>query len=151
MAGSKHNPKIIEYHSTTGGFNSDETPWCSSFVNWVMKKAGYGGTNSAMAISWAKWGQKIDQPAYGAIGVIDWDGVAGPGWKGHVGFVVGMKGNSVLMLGGNQSNAVNVKAFGTSLMIAYVYPSGFEIPQNFYSFGEAEGDFADGGDVSSTR
>ncbi len=139
---TEHNPRVIEYHATTGGFKDDETPWCSSFVNWVMKKAGHGGTNSAAAVSWRNWGQKVDEPAYGAIAVIDWDG-PGPGWKGHVGFVVGKQGSSILLLGGNQANAVNVKTFGTSKVVAYVYPSGFDIPANFFTFGEAEGDFGD--------
>ena len=149
-AGAQHNPRIIEYHATTGGFKDDETAWCSSFVNWVMKKAGQGGTNSAGAVSWARWGKKVEQPAYGAIAVIDWDG-PGPGWKGHVGFVVGKQGSSVLLLGGNQSNSVNVATFGTSKIIAYVYPSNFEIPANFFSFGEAEGDFGGDTDMSNTR
>ncbi len=149
-AGSEHNPKIVEYHSTTGKSKDDETAWCSSFVNWVMNKAGQGGTNSAMAVSWAKWGKKVTKPAYGCIAVIDWDG-PGPGWKGHVGFVVGMKGSSILLLGGNQSNAVNISSFGTSKVIAYIYPSNFEIPENFYTFGEASGDFGDDTDIGNTR
>jgi uncharacterized protein (TIGR02594 family) len=115
-----------------------------------MKKAGKGGTNSAMAISWKKYGKKLDRPAYGAIAVIDWDG-PGPGWKGHVGFVVGKKGSNILMLGGNQANAVNVKSFPKSKIVAYVVPSGYEVPQSAYSFGESNGEFGSGGDVNSTR
>lgn len=148
---TKHDPRVMEYHGSVGGnINTDETPWCSSFVNWVMKKAGKGGTNSAMAISWKKYGEKLDRPAYGAIAVIDWDG-PGPGWKGHVGFVVGKKGNSILMLGGNQANAVNVKSFPKSKIVAYVVPSGYDVPDSAYSFGESTGEYGSGGDVSSTR
>lgn len=131
IAGSRHNSKIVEYHATTGNFGDDETAWCSSFVNWVMKQAGYTGTNSAGARSWARWGKKVDRPAYGAIAVIDWDG-PGPGWKGHVGFVVGKSGNSIRLLGGNQSDAVNIKNFGTSKIIAYVFPSNYNVPANAY-------------------
>lgn len=147
----KHNPRVLEYHaSVKGNIKDDETPWCSSFVNWVMKKAGKGGTNSAMAISWKKYGKNVGKPAYGAIAVIDWDG-PGPGWKGHVGFVVGKKGNNVLLLGGNQRNAVNVKSFSTSKVVAYVFPSGYDVPQNAYTFGESSGEYGSGGDMSSTR
>lgn len=147
---TKHDPRVMEYHATTGITNNDETPWCSSFVNWVMKKAGKGGTNSAMAISWKKYGKKLDKPAYGAIAVIDWDG-PGPGWKGHVGFVVGKKGNNVMMLGGNQANAVNVKSFSTSKIVAYVVPNGYDVPDSAYTFGETSGNVDSGGDMSSTR
>ncbi len=38
IKGKEHNPRIIEYHSTTGGFKDDETPWCASFCNWVMEE-----------------------------------------------------------------------------------------------------------------
>jgi uncharacterized protein (TIGR02594 family) len=148
---TKHDPRVMEYHaSVKGNINTDETPWCSSFVNWVMNKAGKGGTNSAMAISWKKYGKKLDRPAYGSIAVIDWDG-PGPGWKGHVGFVVGKKGNNILLLGGNQANAVNIKTFSTSKIVAYVVPNGYDVPDSAYSFGKTDGDYGSGGDVTSTR
>jgi uncharacterized protein (TIGR02594 family) len=139
-AGADDNQRIIEYHATTGKSKDDETPWCSSFVNWVMKKAGQGGTNSAKAVTWAKWGQKVKNPSYGAIAVIDWDG-PGPRWKGHVGFVVGKQGAKILILGGNQRNAVNIRAYAESLIIAYVYPSNFKIPENYFTFGDTPVNF----------
>jgi uncharacterized protein (TIGR02594 family) len=41
IAGIKHNPKIIEYHQACIlQANDDETPWCSSFVNWCYIIAG---------------------------------------------------------------------------------------------------------------
>lgn len=145
IKGKTHSPRVIEYHSTTGGFKDDETPWCSSFVNWVMKKAGQGGTNNAMAMSWAKWGQKITKPAYGAIAVFSYGG-----GKGHVGFVVGKKGSNILVLGGNQGDMVNVSSFGISKVAAYVVPANYTVPAANYAFGEAEGDF-DEADFNSTR
>lgn len=61
VAGSRHNGRILEYHATTTlGARSDETAWCSSFVNWTMEKAGHRGTDSAAAISWKHWGDKVD-------------------------------------------------------------------------------------------
>ena len=40
----KHNPRIIEYHASTfGKYKNDEEAWCSSFVNWVIRKAGIKG------------------------------------------------------------------------------------------------------------
>ena len=135
IKGSQHNPRVVEYHDTTGKFGNDETAWCSSFVNWVMTKAGHTGTNSALATSWSKWGKKVDKPAYGAIAVIDWDG-PGPGWQGHVGFVVGKVGGSIQLLGGNQSDAVNVKNFGTTKVIAYVFPPNYIVPPEAYELSD---------------
>ena len=60
IKGSKHNPRIVEYHqSTLLKASDDEEPWCSSFVNWVMRQTGYQGTNSARAISWKTWGKEM--------------------------------------------------------------------------------------------
>jgi uncharacterized protein (TIGR02594 family) len=145
IVGKQHSPRVLEYHATTGGFKDDETPWCSSFVNWVMNKAGQGGTNNAMAMSWAKYGKKLTKPAYGAIAVFSYGG-----GKGHVGFVVGKKGSNILVLGGNQGNMVKVSSFGTSKVAAYVVPSSYEVPASAYAFGEVDGDF-DAADFNSTR
>jgi uncharacterized protein (TIGR02594 family) len=74
--GPEHNPRIIQYlRSTTNPATSDETPWCSGFVNWCMKQAGIVGTNSAAARSWLKWGgrvrpQRSEQSQCGARGLL---------------------------------------------------------------------------------
>ena len=137
IGGSKHNPQIIAYHATTGGFKTDEVHWCSSFVNWVMTKAGYTGTGSATAISWAKWGKKLDKPAYGAIAVFSYGG-----GKGHVGFIVGKRGEKLLILGGNQSDTVKVSSFGTSQIIAYVVPPDYNPPDSAYNLKDGTGEAA---------
>ncbi|MBN6062747.1 TIGR02594 family protein [Aggregatibacter actinomycetemcomitans] len=127
-----NNLRIIEYHSTTGKFSDDETLWCSSFVNWVIGKAGIKGTNSARALSWKDWGIILDKPAYGSIGVIKWPK------GGHVGFVVGIKRDKngkekIILLGGNQSDKVQYSEFAKHLFVAFVYPSNYmplyEIPE----------------------
>lgn len=118
---SAHEPRIIEYHSTTGRFKDDETPWCSSFVNWVIENAGVRGTRSAAALSWRNWGNRLHAPAFGSIGVID----QGRGF-GHVGFVAGRTPtDEIVLLGGNQSNSVNYAAFVRSRFVAFVYPADY--------------------------
>ena len=131
IPGSKHNPRILEYHSTTGKFKDDETPWCSSFCNWVMIKSGYKGTGNASAFSWRNWGVKLEKPAYGSIGIINW----GDG-KGHVGFVVGKKGNSIVLLGGNQSDKVKFSVFSYSLFESFRVPIGHNVSKNDYNLKE---------------
>jgi uncharacterized protein (TIGR02594 family) len=149
VKGSEHNERVVEYHSTTTlQATTDETPWCSSFVNWVMKQAGHKGTNSARAIDWAKWGRKLDRPAYGAIAVFRWN--PPPDKKGHVGFVVGRKGSRIELLGGNQGNEVKVQNYGTSKIIAYVVPSDYEVPEDHYSLGPYAGP-SEEGTFASTR
>lgn len=131
--------KISEYHSTTKNLPkagkkqlAEETPWCSSFVNWVMIQAGIEGTNSRSSHSWRNWGDTLDKPAVGSVAFIDW----GPIYpdkpdkqgKGHVGFVVGKtdKGRIVL-LGGNQGDKVKYAAFKASVIVNYHVPKGYQV------------------------
>jgi uncharacterized protein (TIGR02594 family) len=121
ILGSKHNPAIIGFHATTGGFKNDETPWCSSFVNWSLNQVGIQGTNSAKALSWKGWGQNLGKPAFGSIAVIDYGG-----GRGHVGFVAGIsESGSIILLGGNQSDMVKYSAFSPNIISSYRFPAGF--------------------------
>lgn len=123
IIGKNHNPRIIEYHNTTSGkFQNDETPWCSSFVNWCLIQVGIAGTNSALAYSWKRFGLPLSKPAYGAIAVMNYS---------HVGFVAGInKDGRIILLGGNQSDAVNLSPNPSSLVITYRYPIGYEVIQD---------------------
>lgn len=117
LIGIADNPRIVEYHATTTlRATDDEVPWCSSFVNWVVKKAGYVGTRSAAARSWASWGVKIDKPVKGCIVVLTRTG------GGHVGFYEDGDDHTISVLGGNQDDAVNVRKYRSSRLLAYVLP-----------------------------
>lgn len=114
------NPRIIEYHSTTTlKAKEDEIPWCSAFVNWVMKQAGYKGTNSAAAKSWLNWGVEVTEDEdipYGAIAVFTRQG------GGHVGFITDANDDSIKILGGNQSDMVCEKWFGYDNLLSIRMP-----------------------------
>ena len=92
---------IREMHNTTNCKGCDgRVPWCASFVNYVLLKAGIKGTGSAGAISYKDYGNAA-QPGtfpYGAILVIRF------GKGNHVSFCAGTDGDRVLSLGGNQSS-----------------------------------------------
>ena len=62
--------------------------------------------------------QRYPKPAYGCIVVFERQG------GGHVGFVVGQdKQGNLMVLGGNQGDAVNIKPFAKSRVIAYLWPN----------------------------
>jgi uncharacterized protein (TIGR02594 family) len=122
LQGIADNPRIVEYHSTTTlRATDDEVPWCSSYVNWVVSKAGYTPTRSAAARSWAKWGQVIDKPVKGCIVVLTRKG------GGHVGFYESSREGVINVLGGNQDDAVNIKPYLASRLICYVIPKKMSI------------------------
>ncbi|HOB62391.1 MAG TPA: TIGR02594 family protein [Candidatus Competibacteraceae bacterium] len=116
----QHNARIVEYHQTTSlKATDDETPWCSSFVNWVMKQSGRSGTNSAAAKSWLNWGLEVISPTLGVIVVIKkkTPGVTqatGSASGFHVGFFVSLSATHIRILGGNQSNQVKYSNFPLS-------------------------------------
>jgi uncharacterized protein (TIGR02594 family) len=114
---SSHTPRILEYHAlTTLKAKADEVPWCSSFVNWVFNKAGYPITRSAAAKSWLKWGREVPMQ-YGCLVVLKRKG------GHHVGFYTGEKGDSVYLLGGNQSDKVCVTLYKKDLILSTRFPT----------------------------
>jgi uncharacterized protein (TIGR02594 family) len=116
----QHTPRIVEYHSTTTlKATDDETPWCSSFVNWCMKQAGIRGTGSAAAKSWLNWGQALEDSREGAVVVIKKkssgsDKATGSSSGFHVAFFVSKTETHIRLLGGNQSDQVRYSNFSLS-------------------------------------
>jgi uncharacterized protein (TIGR02594 family) len=119
IPGEGHRDRILEYHMTTGlKAHDDETPWCSSFVNWCLKQNGFRGTNSAKALSWMQWGMP-SIPQYGAITVLS----RGSPGQGHVAFLVTKNEKQVLLLGGNQNNMVCQIWYPISRVLGYRWMS----------------------------
>lgn len=109
VVGSSHNPRIIEYHQTTTlRSTDDETPWCSSFVNWCIEQTGAKGTRSAAARSWLNWGVQLDDPRRGSVVVFR----RGTNPRaGHVAFHWETGTDRLFVLGGNQDNQVSIKSY----------------------------------------
>jgi uncharacterized protein (TIGR02594 family) len=113
--GKEHHPRILEYHDTTTlgswGRSRDETPWCSSFINFCVTKAGLEGTNNALARSWMSWGLGVDVPMPGDIVVLKRrkrgsDARTGSRGGYHVAIFIRASRGRVRLLGGNQRDAV---------------------------------------------
>lgn len=120
IAGDQDNPRIIEYLNSTNldaeSRSADETAWCSAFVNWCVEQAGFAGTDSAAARSWLQWGDALESPRQGCIAVLS---RGAHSWTGHVGFFMGRGNGTVRLLGGNQSNRVNVSEYGDSRILGF--------------------------------
>lgn len=115
-----------EYFAATNlGAQSKMAPWCAAFVAYCMKKsespeavASIPDKDSALAVTWAGWGEglpvRADVVPQGAVVVLAPS--PGVGGSGHVGFCVQFldNGNSIQLLGGNQSNQVQRSTFAAS-------------------------------------
>lgn len=124
IKGPKHNMDILDFWDDIklGGINTDEVPWCAAFVGAILERCGIKSTRSGMAKSYLNWGTRLTTPVQGCVVVFTRKG------GGHVGFVEGVdKAGNLYVLGGNQSDAVNVKLFKTSNVVGYRWPSGFDL------------------------
>jgi uncharacterized protein (TIGR02594 family) len=121
ILGNQHNPEILKYASETGikSITSDEIPWCSTFINWVAKKAGLQYSGKANARSWLNIGTRVSTPEPGDI-VVFWR-ESHESWKGHVGIFLGVSTDKkrVYCLGGNQGNRVSVSAYRLNTVLAF--------------------------------
>ena len=119
-AGSS-NPRVDEYHASANAARyDDKASWCSSFVHWTLGKVGVAGTGSALARSWLAWGQPLDEPRAGCVAVLWRD--EPQSWKGHVGFFLRLEGDDVVLLGGNQLEAVREHRYQRSRVLAWRWP-----------------------------
>jgi len=98
--------------------NPRRTAWCAAFANAVLVKAGYDYSGSLESASFVRYGKPVKEPARGDIVVLH----GGRRSPTHVGFLVGTaRVNGKLfytVLGGNQSNRVQVSYFPASKVIA---------------------------------
>ena len=77
---------------------------------------GFAGSNSASARSWLHWGKSLAVPRRGCIVVFSRDG------GGHVAFYVRSEGAEHLVLGGNQSNQVNIAGYARGRVLGFRVP-----------------------------
>lgn len=103
-------------------WSDDETPWCGVFAAHCMKIAGHPiPKHWYRAKDWLNWGHSIHTPVYGCIAVFTRTG------GGHVGFVVGKDSlGRIMVLGGNQGNAVSIAPFDPNRVAGYRLPVGYE-------------------------
>lgn len=116
--GSGNNSRVLEYHkSTTLKATEDAVPWCSAFTTWCLERAGYKSTKNAWARSYLNYGKPLNKAQYGCICVFD----RGNG-SGHVGFFTAETKDMIMVLGGNQSDEVCIKAYPKSKLLGFSWP-----------------------------
>jgi uncharacterized protein (TIGR02594 family) len=123
VPGKTTAPVIARWLRRLGAWwRDDETPWCGVFVAGVLDEAGIPRVkNWFRARAWLDWGSSCGGPMVGAIVVFQRAG------GGHVGFLVGRDERGRLMiLGGNQANAVTIAPFDPERVLGYRWPWSVE-------------------------
>lgn len=120
IVGNNDNPEVLKYFHEIGHkwVKHDELAWCAAFVSWCNMEAGMPYTGKLNARSWQSIGEQVKVPQIGDIAVL---------WRikpnspyGHVGYFVRETENYIYMLGGNQSNQVNISRYPKSQLLKYV-------------------------------
>lgn len=122
-AGAGSNPAIPDMADAPGiAFGSEDVAWCGLFVahcialtlpDEAMPKNPLGARN------WRKFGQEV-APQFGSV-LVFWR-VSPEAWQGHVGFCWAEDDTHYHVLGGNQSNAVNIMKKPKSMLLGARWP-----------------------------
>ena len=121
LEGEENNKVILEFFKGTGNgkIKSDEVAWCSVFVGYCARKAGYDFKIKPAAKSWLEIGKKVTEPKPGDI-VIFWREDPNS-WKGHVSIFIGKdeETNEIICLGGNQDDQVCIRKYNASSVLGF--------------------------------
>lgn len=125
--GPKSNPKVLAFFKDVGcsWVKGDDTAWCGAYLGAILKRSGIEPLPPSKVLgarNWERWGERLEQPLLGCIGVKRRQG--GEAWQGHVGLVVAANQTTVWMLGGNQSDSVSIAPFSRWQFTAFVWPEG---------------------------
>lgn len=119
--GNADNPEIIDWAKNIGGwtkdfYKKDSIPWCGLFAGHCMAENGITPPKELLrALAWAGFGEKVE-PAFGAVMVFKRNG------GGHVGFYVSEDKTTYHILGGNQSDMVNISRIEKNRFVAARWP-----------------------------
>jgi uncharacterized protein (TIGR02594 family) len=138
VSGSGDNPLILQWPGiiaakfpNVSGLNSycslytnDDIAWCGLFtgvcfsINGIMPVFGDGDLQRFLwAQAWKSFGVRLDAPRLGCVAIL----------ARHVGFYVGEEGGSYLILGGNQSDGVNIKRFAKDAIEEFRWPDAIAV------------------------
>lgn len=124
------NGRIVWPNGSVAHVFSAETPdslrgpqfefaWCDAFAGAMLERSGQRSTRSLRARSYLVWGDALDAPRTGCVAVLSRGANTA---LGHVGFVVGETDGGLVLLGGNQRNAVTVQVFPRSRLLGFRWP-----------------------------
>ena len=113
------NPTILNWlKSLKAWWANSDVPWCGVFTAQCLRVGSRAlPQHWYRASDYLNWGTQLTEPCYGCVVVFTRQG------GGHVGFVVGKdKQGNLMVLGGNQSDAVSIAPFSIARVSGYRWP-----------------------------
>lgn len=122
VPGPGANPAIIRYYADSGHpeIDNDEVHWCAAFTGAMLERAGHASSKSLMARSYMQWGKPVAKPFPGCVAVFSRGDPRSA--SGHVGFYIGENEKGILVLGGNQGDAVSIVPQDRNRLLGYRMP-----------------------------
>ncbi len=119
IPGKDSNPVIVDFFHKLGytWINDDETAWCSAFLSYIFSLCALPYSKKLNARSWLDLGIAIQNPKPGDV-VVFWR-IDKNGPYGHVGIFIKEDSDSVYVLGGNQSNTVDIELYSKAKVLGY--------------------------------
>jgi len=126
VSGTASNPMILAMLQLDQPWPEDDSvAWCSAWINYICWLLRLPRSHSLAARSWLSVGLPVSlqqaEPKFDVVILSRGAGVQ-PGSDviaapGHVGFFAGVEGSNILLLGGNQGNAVSVAPFARERLL----------------------------------
>jgi uncharacterized protein (TIGR02594 family) len=120
IVGPQSNPVIMGWAQELGlrQYTNDDISWCGLYIGIVMHRAGRPIVKDPLfARNWANFGVDVKEPMLGDLLVFSRES------GGHVGIYVGETVQSYHVLGGNQSNQVNIVLIAKNRLVASRRPA----------------------------
>lgn len=127
---TQDNTKLKQWLRSDGKTLGDPKalPWCGDYCESAIKNSlpkepftGPMAKNPYWARNWLHFGNET-KPVYGCVVVFS------RGSGGHVGFAVGEDASDYYVLGGNQSNSVNISRISKSRLLGARWPLTYSNP-----------------------
>lgn len=123
--GAADNPVIMDWARDLKqpAYTGDDVPWCGLFVAHCIAASLHDEPlpgNPLGARAWGAFG-KVCPPQLGAV-MVFWRGDRN-GWQGHVGFYWAEDATHYHVLGGNQSDSVNVMRMARDRLLGARWPA----------------------------
>ena len=125
VSGVASNPALLTMLKLDADWpEGDDVPWCSAFTNFITWLLRLPRSRSLLARSWLTVGRPVSlaEASVGDIVVLMRGGEDQPGPEnlrapGHVGFMAGIEGDIISVIGGNQNDSVNTRTFPTERVL----------------------------------
>ncbi|RVU19132.1 CHAP domain-containing protein [Methylobacterium oryzihabitans] len=129
-ANPQHRQALTAFLSKSAGQTIDpvKVPWCAAFVDAVLDASGKTKRGSLRAVDFLDYGTGTAQPTRGDVVVFK---SMAAGSTGHVGFVVGIEGDRVRYIAGNDDNRVQEDTLPLSKVAGFRRPPEAGTPTAF--------------------